>query len=80
MAMVFLAGPLSGLIVQPLVGVLADKSKSRFGRRRPYMIGGALLCVFAMLLLGYTRNVASLFTRLGSSAVRPLIAYNQSLT
>lgn len=86
MAMVFLAGPLSGLIVQPLIGVsvlpplkvsrlirgigvLADASTSRWGRRRPYMLGGSLLCLFAMLLLGYTRSIAGWFTRLGSNAV-----------
>ncbi|KAI0665836.1 hypothetical protein C8Q78DRAFT_1072817 [Trametes maxima] len=38
----------------PLIGVLADNSKSRFGRRRPYMIFGALICTCAMLLLGFT--------------------------
>lgn len=61
-ATVFLAGPVSGLIVQPLIGVLADNSKSRFGRRRPYMLAGTCICVVAMLLLGFTRPFASLFT------------------
>ena len=55
-----MAGPLSGLIVQPLVGAFADRSKSRFGRRRPYMIAGCLICVFAMMLLGWAREVAGL--------------------
>ncbi|KAK0205153.1 major facilitator superfamily domain-containing protein [Desarmillaria ectypa] len=62
MAMVFVAGPLSGLIVQPLIGVLADGCTSRWGRRRPYMIGGVLICIFAMLLLGWTRQVGAWFT------------------
>ncbi|KAF5384381.1 hypothetical protein D9615_003131 [Tricholomella constricta] len=62
MAIVFLAGPLSGLIMQPLIGVLADTSTSRFGRRRPYMLLGTVVCVLAMLLLGYTRGFAALFT------------------
>ncbi|KAJ8507140.1 hypothetical protein ONZ45_g10460 [Pleurotus djamor] len=48
--------------MQPIVGVLADNSTSRWGRRRPYMIGGSVLCAFAMLLLGYTRPFASIFT------------------
>ncbi|KAG2007431.1 sucrose transporter [Coprinopsis cinerea AmutBmut pab1-1] len=68
MAIVFLAGPLSGLIMQPLIGVLADNSTSRFGRRRPYMMLGTVLCMAGMLLLGFTRPVASIFTTLGSSA------------
>ncbi|KAG1726429.1 major facilitator superfamily domain-containing protein [Suillus paluster] len=73
MAMVFLAGPLSGLIVQPLIGVLADHSKSRFGRRRPFIVIGAALCCAATLLFGYTRPLATLFTRPDSSS-------NDSLT
>ncbi|PCH37600.1 MFS general substrate transporter [Wolfiporia cocos MD-104 SS10] len=67
-ATVFLAGPVSGLIVQPLIGVLADNSKSRYGRRRPYMLVGMCICVTAMLLLGFTRPFATLFTTLGSKA------------
>ncbi|KDR74758.1 hypothetical protein GALMADRAFT_269030 [Galerina marginata CBS 339.88] len=62
MAVVFIAGPLSGLIMQPLIGVLADNSTSRFGRRRPYMMLGTIICIAAMLLLGFTRPVASIFT------------------
>ncbi|KIM76089.1 hypothetical protein PILCRDRAFT_826740 [Piloderma croceum F 1598] len=68
MSLVFLAGPLSGLLVQPVIGALTDASTSRFGRRRPYMIIGSLLCVFALLLFGYTRPVASVFVRFGTSA------------
>ncbi|KIM38864.1 hypothetical protein M413DRAFT_447558 [Hebeloma cylindrosporum] len=62
MAIVFVAGPLSGLVMQPLIGVLADNCTSRFGRRRPYMLLGAVICAIAMLLLGFTRPVASIFT------------------
>jgi solute carrier family 45, member 1/2/4 len=61
-ALVFLAGPLSGLIVQPLVGALADGTTSRFGRRRPWMLAGALVSVFSMLLLGFARTVAGVLT------------------
>ncbi|KZV95562.1 MFS general substrate transporter [Exidia glandulosa HHB12029] len=68
MSVVFLAGPLSGLIVQPIVGAMADASTSRFGRRRPYIMGGALLCGVAMLLLGFTRQFAGVFTSIPSTA------------
>lgn len=61
MAIVFVAGPLSGLVMQPLVGVLADSCTSRFGRRRPYMMAGTIICIFAMILLGFTRWFASIF-------------------
>ncbi|KAJ7473439.1 major facilitator superfamily domain-containing protein [Mycena latifolia] len=62
MAIVFLAGPLSGFLIQPLIGMLADNSTSRWGRRRPYMLGGCALCAGSMLLLGYTREFAAIFT------------------
>jgi len=62
MAIVFLAGPLSGLVMQPLIGVMADGCTSRWGRRRPYMMIGTILCVLAMLLLGWTKWVAQWFT------------------
>jgi solute carrier family 45 protein 1/2/4 len=62
MSLVFLAGPLSGLVMQPLIGVLADNNTSRFGRRRPYLLLGTVICVFGMVLLGYTRAIAAVFT------------------
>ncbi|KAI0037009.1 hypothetical protein K488DRAFT_75578 [Vararia minispora EC-137] len=68
MAVVFTAGPLSGLIVQPVVGILADASTSRFGRRRPYILYGAILTATALLLLGFTRPVAGIVTSIPSSA------------
>ncbi|KAG6906712.1 hypothetical protein DXG01_012453 [Tephrocybe rancida] len=68
MSLVFLAGPLSGLFMQPLIGILADTSTSRFGRRRPFMMAGTVVCILAMLLLGYTRGFASIFTTRDSSS------------
>ncbi|PPQ98305.1 hypothetical protein CVT26_013500 [Gymnopilus dilepis] len=69
MAGVFVAGPLSGLLMQPLIGVLADNSTSRFGRRRPYMLLGSTICVTAMLLLGFTRPFAAIFTGWNNNAL-----------
>ncbi|KAJ3893640.1 major facilitator superfamily domain-containing protein [Lentinula edodes] len=62
MAVVFVAGPLSGLVMQPVIGILTDSNTSKWGRRRPYMIFGTILCVFAMSLLGWTKEVAGIFT------------------
>ncbi|KAF7311285.1 MFS general substrate transporter [Mycena kentingensis (nom. inval.)] len=71
-ALVFLAGPISGLVVQPFIGAFADVSTSSWGRRRPYIILGCVLCVVGMLLLGYTKSVAGVFTQAGSDAHRTL--------
>jgi solute carrier family 45 protein 1/2/4 len=60
-SLVWIAGPLSGLIMQPIVGVISDRSKSRFGRRRPYMVGGTVLVSLFLLLLGWTKEVVKVF-------------------
>ena len=49
--LIWLAGPFTGMIVQPIIGVLSDKTTSRFGRRRPYLLGGALLSALALWAL-----------------------------
>lgn len=56
-SLVWIAGPLSGLIMAPLVGAIADRSRSRWGRRRPFMIGGALVVTACLLLLGWAKEV-----------------------
>ena len=43
--------PLMGLIVQPIVGTMSDKTWNRFGRRLPYLIFGAAIAVLVMCLL-----------------------------
>jgi len=46
--LIWLAGPFTGMVVQPLIGVLSDNTKSRFGRRRPYLLSGALITALAL--------------------------------
>ena len=46
--------------MQPVVGVLADSSRSKWGRRRPFMIGGALIVGVCLLVLGWTEEIVSL--------------------
>ena len=46
--LIWLAGPFTGMVVQPLIGALSDKTKTIFGRRRPYLLGGALLSALAL--------------------------------
>lgn len=43
--------PLMGMLVQPLIGVLSDKTWCRFGRRIPYLFVGAIIAVAVMLML-----------------------------
>ena len=49
LAFLFIAGPVTGLIVQPLIGHFSDKSWGRFGRRHPYFLTGAVLAALALI-------------------------------
>ncbi|KAI0898205.1 MFS general substrate transporter [Annulohypoxylon nitens] len=60
-SLVWIAGPLSGLIVQPIVGALADESTSKWGRRRPFIVLGSILSAFCLLTLGFTKEIVEFF-------------------
>nr|CAG70682.1 putative sucrose-H+ symporter [Datisca glomerata] len=59
-SVIWLCGPLSGLFVQPLVGHMSDRCTSRFGRRRPFIVVGALSITVAVLIIGYSADIGSL--------------------
>lgn len=54
MPLLWLAGPMTGLIIQPLVGALSDRTSSRFGRRTPYFLIGAVICSLCLALMPYS--------------------------
>ncbi|GKV32340.1 hypothetical protein SLEP1_g40956 [Rubroshorea leprosula] len=54
---IWLCGPLSGLIVQPIVGYYSDRCTSRFGRRRPFITIGAVSVIFAVFLIGFAKDI-----------------------
>lgn len=58
--LIWLAGPFTGMVVQPLVGALSDKTVSPLGRRRPYLLGGALLASIALWIFPKSAGVANL--------------------
>ena len=47
----WIAAPLTGLIVQPIVGYLSDRTWNRLGRRRPYFLVGAILASLALFVM-----------------------------
>ena len=57
--LIWLAGPFTGMVVQPIVGRLSDKTVSPFGRRRPYLLGGAILASIALLLFPNSAGIAN---------------------
>lgn len=54
---IWLCGPISGLLVQPIVGHFSDHCKSRFGRRRPFIVSGAALVIVAVILIGFAADI-----------------------
>ena len=47
----WIAAPLTGLLVQPLIGYASDRTWTRLGRRRPYFLAGALLSALALIAM-----------------------------
>ncbi|CAN1249780.1 Sucrose transport protein SUC2 [Linum perenne] len=56
-ALIWLCGPISGILVQPIVGYFSDRSTGRFGRRSPFIFTGAILVVVAVFLIGYAADI-----------------------
>ncbi|MFA6409304.1 MAG: MFS transporter [Gammaproteobacteria bacterium] len=51
MGYLWLAAPLSGMIIQPILGYFSDRTWCRLGRRRPYILAGALISTLALILM-----------------------------
>src|SRR5687767_3363871 len=47
----WIAAPVTGLLVQPVVGYFSDRTWNRLGRRRPYFLGGAVLASLALVAM-----------------------------
>jgi len=47
----WIAAPVTGLIMQPIIGYMSDKTWNRFGRRRPYFLIGAILASLALFIM-----------------------------
>lgn len=54
LAVLWLAGPVTGLLIQPLIGAFSDSIWTRFGRRKPFFLIGALTGSVAVLLMPYS--------------------------
>ncbi len=49
--LLWIAAPITGLIVQPIIGHMSDKTWGRLGRRRPYFLSGAILASLALIIM-----------------------------
>lgn len=55
--LLWLAGPITGLLVQPIIGALSDRTISRWGRRTPYFLIGAVLCSLSLFAMPYSATL-----------------------
>ncbi len=51
LAVYWLAAPVTGLIIQPIIGYYSDKTWGKFGRRRPFFLAGAILASISLLVM-----------------------------
>mmetsp|Transcript_124302 Transcript_124302/g.284818 ORF Transcript_124302/g.284818 Transcript_124302/m.284818 type:complete len:488 (+) Transcript_124302:43-1506(+) len=61
LGVVWLAGPLSGIFVQPIVGAASDCCRSPWGRRRPFIAGGGLVACCTLVLFSFAEDIGSFF-------------------
>ncbi|KAK9105042.1 hypothetical protein Scep_021886 [Stephania cephalantha] len=54
---IWLCGPITGLVVQPCVGVWSDKCYSKYGRRRPFIFTGSLMICIAVIIIGFSADI-----------------------
>ncbi|EED18235.1 sucrose transporter, putative [Talaromyces stipitatus ATCC 10500] len=59
LAIVWVAGPLTGTLVQPYIGILSDNCRIPWGKRKPFMIGGGLATIFCLMILAWVREIVT---------------------
>ncbi|EEP79479.1 conserved hypothetical protein [Uncinocarpus reesii 1704] len=57
LAFVWIAGPLTGTLVQPYVGIRSDNCRIPWGKRKPFMIGGGLATIASLIALAWVREL-----------------------
>ena len=57
LAFVWIAGPLSGVLVQPYIGIRSDNSRISWGKRKPFMVAGAAATTLSFLALAWTKEI-----------------------
>ena len=68
LAFVWLAGPMTGVLVQPYIGIKSDRCRISWGKRKPFMIGGTVGIVVTSMILAYARDIIGLFGGFGVEA------------
>src|SRR5258705_12104516 len=64
------------LLLYSHLGILSDTSTSRFGRRRPCIVIGCLICYFSLFLLGFPTRIASIFASSEEIVCRAMVKWH----
>lgn len=81
----WIAAPITGLLVQPIVGHWSDRTRGRWGRRKPFIVAGSLLTAFAMLAMSVAATLPAavlalwLLTASANVAMQPFRALGADL-
>ena len=73
LSLFWLAAPLAGFFVQPIVGLSSDKTWTRLGRRIPFILGGSIVSAFAMFFMPNSEHFAQLLPALFFGATMLLL-------
>lgn len=57
---IWLCGPITGLVVQPCVGIWSDKCTSKYGRRRPFILLGSIMISISVVIIGFSADIGYL--------------------
>ena len=61
----YTAGPISGMITQPIIGAFSDNMKpyplSKMGQRRPFILAGCILIVCSLIIFSNSRYIGNFF-------------------
>lgn len=57
LAFVWIAGPLCGTVIQPYIGIQSDNCRMAWGKRKPFMLAGAIATALSFLTLAWAREI-----------------------
>lgn len=63
-AFLSIAGPLTGFLIQPIIGSMSDRTNSRWGRRTPYFLIGAVMCCLGLFFMPLSASILMAFSLL----------------
>lgn len=79
LALVWIAGPVTGVLVQPYVGIRSDNCRVSWGKRKPFMLGGGGATILSLLALSRAREIMTWFLGLFGAVPGSLVVKNGTI-